>query len=119
MEKQENEGGFLICTTDMPHGYRVKEIKGVVWGSEVRTKSFSSNLAATFRTFQGGEVPELTNLVRQARVDTVKRMVANAKRMGANAVIGMKLSATVVRTNIAEFIAYGTAAIVEKEHGKG
>jgi|GEM_PF-1011442 len=103
----------LITTTNLPQGYKLKKVVGLVWGSEVRTKSVTSSIVAFFRTFKGGDINEFSNLMREARRATVERMVANALDMGANGIIGVRIAATNVRTDIAEFIAYGTAVVIE------
>ena len=103
----------LIATTGLPPGFKLKKVAGLVWGSEVRTKSFTSNIVAFLRTFKGGDINEYSNLVREARRATVERMVDNALEMGANGIIGVRIAAMTLRSDIAEFIAYGTAVVVE------
>lgn len=105
----------LICTTGLPDGYKLKKVIGMVWGSEVKTRGFTANIASFFRTFTGGDVPEYGNLVREARHATVDKMVQNAKSMGANGIIGVRIAASNVRSNISEFVAYGTAVVVEEK----
>jgi uncharacterized protein YbjQ (UPF0145 family) len=111
--KEEKEE-FLVCTTALPPGYKLTKVLGLVWGSEVKTRGFTANLASVMRSFKGGSVPELDNLVRSARRSSVERMVKNAKRMGATGVIGIRMAGATVRSNMVEFMAYGTAVIVEK-----
>lgn len=108
------EGDFLLCTTDVPPGYKLVKVLGIAWGSEVRSKGASGNIVALLRSFRGGNVPELQNMALEARRASVDRMIQAARKMGANGVIGASLTGFTFRNDIVEFIAYGTAVIVEK-----
>lgn len=105
---------LLITTTDLPPGYKLKKVLGLVWGTEVRTKGLSANIVSFFRTFIGGGMVEYANLMREAKRISVERMVDNALEMGGNAVIGVRMSPVNMSINVAEFTAYGTAVVVEK-----
>jgi len=105
---------FLICTTEVPQGYKLVKVLGIAWGSEVKAKSAKGSAAATLRGFLGGNVPELQNMAMEARRGSVDKMVQQARKMGANGVVGVSLTGFTFRHDIVEFIAYGTAVIVEK-----
>jgi len=109
------EADFLLCTTDVPSGYVLKRTLGVAWGSEVKARGASSNMVAFFRSFKGGNVPELQNLAMEARKASVDKMIQAAKSMGANGVVGVKLTGFTFRNDVVEFVAYGTAVVVEKK----
>ncbi len=111
MTKEEE---FLLTTTDSPDGYKVKKILGIAWGSDVRSKGASSNLVALLRSFRGGSVPEIQNMAQRARKTSIDRMIAAAKNMGANGVMGVRLTGFTFRNDVVEFIAYGTAVVVKK-----
>jgi uncharacterized protein YbjQ (UPF0145 family) len=42
-------------------------------------------------------------------------MQAEAKRMGANAVVGVRFTTSVIMSGAAELLAFGTAVVVEDE----
>ncbi len=109
------EGDFLLCTTDVPEGYKLKKALGMAWGSEVKSRGASASIVALFRSFRGGDVPELQNMAMKARKSSVDRLIQAAKKMGANGVVGINLTALTFKSDIVEFIAYGTAVIVEKK----
>ena len=113
MPKKSGSKEFYIVTTETVPNKRIKEVLGAAWGSEVRTKGWTSNFVASMRTMRGGEVPELSNLVRDARMDVVHRMVENAKKMGANGIVGMRMLTNSVKPGMVEFVVYGTAVVVE------
>jgi len=109
------EGNFLLCTTDVPDGYKLKKVLGMAWGSEVKSRGASASIVALFRSFKGGNVPELQNMAMAARRVSVDRMIQAAKKMGANGLVGVNLTALTFKSDIVEFIAYGTAVVVEKK----
>jgi uncharacterized protein YbjQ (UPF0145 family) len=108
------ESDFLLCTTDVPSCYKLVKVLGMAWGSEVKARGATSNIVAFFRSFKGGNVPELQNMAMEARKASADRMIEAARKMGANGVIGVNLTGFTFRNDIVEFIAYGTAVVVEK-----
>ena len=106
---------FLLCTTDLPESYRLKKVLGMAWGSEVRSRGASANFVALLRSFKGGKVPELQNMALAARKASVDKMLEAARKMGANGLIGVNLTGLTFKSDIVEFIAYGTAVVAEKK----
>ena len=70
---------------------------------------------AALRTLVGGEVTEYTKLLAEAREQALDRMIAEAQRLGANAVVATRFSTSVVLGGAAELLAYGTAVVIEDE----
>ncbi len=103
-----------VVTTDWLPGYDVKEVKGLVWGTTVRSKFLGKELMAMMKSMVGGEVKEYTNLANEARRYVIEKMADNARALGANAVIGVRIgtSAQTVPGAI-EIFSYGTAVVVE------
>lgn len=114
MAKKKKPDLLLLCTTDVPAGYNVKRVLGMAWGSEVKSKGSSGSLVAFLRGFKGGVVPELQNMAMEARRTSVDRMIKAAEKLGANGIMGVRLEGFTFRNNTVEFVAYGTAVIVEK-----
>lgn len=108
-----------VVTTDWLPGHAIKEVKGLVWGTTVRSRFVGSELIALARILVGGEVQEYTQLINEARQHVIRKLVNNAAFLGANAVIGTQICASsqVVPGSV-EIFAYGTAVIVEREKGK-
>ena len=88
-----------------------KEIEalGMVKGTVVQTKNIGRDFMAGMKTLVGGEIVGYTEMLNEARQIAVKRMVDEAKAMGADAVIGVKYGSSQVMQGAAEIIAYGTA----------
>ena len=85
------------------------EALGMVKGTIVQTKNIGRDFMAVMKTIVGGEIAGYTEMLNEARQIAVKRMVDEAKAMGADAVIGVKYGSSQVMQGAAEIIAYGTA----------
>ena len=94
-----------------------KEIEalGMVKGTVVQIKNIGRDFMAGMKTLVGGEIVGYTEMLNEARQIAVKRMVDEAKELGADAVIGVMYGSSQVMAGAAEVIAYGTAVkIIEK-----
>ena len=85
------------------------EALGIVKGTVVQPKNVGHDFMAGMKTLVGGEIVGYTQMLNEARQIAVKRMVDEAKEMGADAVIGVKYGSSQVMSGAAEVIAYGTA----------
>lgn len=107
---------MLVVTTETVSGYRRVETLGEVFGVVVRSRGLVGNLFAGLRTIFGGEIPEYTTLLEEARDHAIARMVAAAEQKGANAVVMMRFDSSEIGDIMSEIVAYGTAVILEAEH---
>ncbi|MBM4148664.1 MAG: YbjQ family protein [Lentisphaerae bacterium] len=107
---------MLVNTEEVP-GYRVVEIKGLVQGNTVRAKHIGKDIMAGFKNIVGGELTGYTELLTEARLQATERMVAEAERLGANAVTNVRFATTSVTQGAAELYAYGTAVVLEPVEG--
>ena len=105
---------MIVTTTENVVGYRVKEVKGQVFGVVVRSRGLVGNIAAGLRSIVGGEITEYTTLLEETRRHAVDRMVQNAQHMGANGVVMMRFDSSEIGQVMSEIVAYGTAVILEK-----
>ncbi len=104
-----------VVTTESLPGFKVKEVKGLVWATTVRSKFVGKDVLASLRIVMGGEVHEYTEMINEAKRYVIERLVQNAKTLGANAILGTRISTTAqVVPGAAEITAYGTAVVVEK-----
>ncbi|MCM1107244.1 MAG: YbjQ family protein [Blautia sp.] len=87
------------------------EALGMVKGTIVQTKNIGRDFMAGMKTLVGGEIVGYTEMLNEARQIAVKRMVDEAKALGADAVIGIKYGSSQVMSGAAEVIAYGTAVV--------
>jgi uncharacterized protein YbjQ (UPF0145 family) len=103
---------IVVTTNDIP-GYRITAVIGEVMGMTVRSANIGANFTAGFRAIGGGEVPEYTQLVFDSRQQVMGRMVEDAQRRGANAIVGMRFDSESIAQSFSEICAYGTAVIAE------
>lgn len=109
---------MIVVNTDYVPGYQVLELKGLVQGSTVRAKHIGRDIAAGLKNLVGGELKGYTELLIEARREAVSRMMAQAKELGANAVLNVRFSTSAVTPGAAELYAYGTAAVLAQEEAE-
>lgn len=106
---------MLVVTTENVSGYKVKEVKGQVFGLVVRSRGLGGNIMASLRSLVGGEIHEYTSMLEDARKQAIDRLVLNATAMGANAIVMMRFDSSEIGQYMSEVLAYGTAVVIEKE----
>jgi uncharacterized protein YbjQ (UPF0145 family) len=100
---------MLVVTTEGVPGREVTESLGLVKGSTVRAKHVGSDVVAAFRNLVGGEVKEYAALLVGAREQALDRMADEARALGADAVVAVRLETSTIQAAAAEIVAYGTA----------
>jgi len=100
---------MMVTTTDNIPGREVKEVLGIVFGSCVQMKHLGKDLRAAGRNIIGGESKTYTELLEEARRTSMQRMIEDAKRIGADSVVGMRYATAQTMGGAAEIIAFGTA----------
>lgn len=108
-------GAMLVTTTDEVAKHRIVRVLGLVRGNTVRTRNVGADILAGFRNLIGGEVSQYTAMLSQSREQALDRMRAEALALGANAVVGMRITTSTVMAGAAEILAYGTAVVIEPE----
>jgi uncharacterized protein YbjQ (UPF0145 family) len=78
----------------------------------VRSVGTVKGITGSLRSLRAGEVPQFTDVVDQARHTALERLIAHAKELGGNAVLGVRFDSSEVGDSLAEIVAYGTAAII-------
>lgn len=104
---------MIVTTSDTIEGKRIKRVVGLVKGNTVRARFFVKDIIAGIRNMVGGEITEYTQLLAQSREQAIDRMIEDAEKKGANAVIAMRFTTASVMAAAAEILAYGTAVEVE------
>ena len=100
---------MMVSTTENLPGREIKEVLGVVFGSCVQTKHIGKDLRAMGRTFIGGESKAYTELMEESRRTAMERMINDAKKLGADAIVAMRYATAQTMAGAAEIIAFGTA----------
>ena len=104
---------MLVSNVEIIPGKRVVEHLGLVQGSSVRAKHVGRDIMASFKNIFGGELKGYTELLTESREEAINRMMAQAKQMGANAILNVRFSTSSVAAGAAELYVYGTAVTVE------
>lgn len=105
---------MIVTTTPEICGKEIVETMGLVRGSTVRGKHMGKDLLAFFRNMVGGEIPEYSKMLAESREQALDRMMSDAEKLGANAIVGARYSTSHITTGAAEILVYGTAVKIEK-----
>jgi uncharacterized protein YbjQ (UPF0145 family) len=103
---------LILTTLEGVPGKDIVEHYGLVQGSTIRAKHIGKDIMAGFKNIVGGELKGYTELLQEARKESVERMVMQAEQLGANAVVNIRFATSSVAPGAAELYAYGTAVKV-------
>jgi uncharacterized protein YbjQ (UPF0145 family) len=106
---------MIVVTTEQIEGRKITKTLGLVKGSTIRARNIGHDIMAGLRNVVGGEVTDYTVMLAQAREEAIQRMVQQAEKMGADAVVCTRFATAVVMSGAAEMVAYGTAVKLEGE----
>lgn len=104
---------MIVSTSEVIAGHRIVRTLGLVRGNTIRARHVGKDIKAGFRNIVGGEVSEYTKLLGEAREQAIDRMVAEAEELGANGIVAVRFTTSVVMSGAAELLAYGSAVVVE------
>ncbi|MGC6421790.1 MAG: YbjQ family protein [Flavobacteriaceae bacterium] len=99
---------LLVSTPEVPH-QQIETVHGIARGSTVRARNLGRDIFAGLKNIIGGEISEYTRLQADAREQALQRMEEDARKMGANAVVNVRLTTAMVMQGCSEILAYGTA----------
>lgn len=100
---------MIITNTETIPGKEIVEILGIARGSTVRARNIGRDIFAGLKNIVGGEIEEYTQLQAQSREQALQRMEEDAERLGADAIVNIRLTTSVVVQGASEMLAYGTA----------
>ncbi|MDD4875846.1 MAG: YbjQ family protein [Dehalococcoidales bacterium] len=104
---------MIITTSDKVEGKTITKTMGWVKGSTIRARHVGRDIVAGLRGMVGGEITEYTKMMAEAREQAIQRMTEEAEQKGANAVISMRFTTSMIMSNAAEVLVYGTAVVLE------
>jgi uncharacterized protein YbjQ (UPF0145 family) len=104
---------IIIVTSPEIPGKKIVRTLGLVRGNTIRARHVGKDIMAGLRNLVGGEVTEYAKLLAESREQALDRMLADAEKLGANGIISMAFTTSVIMGGAAEMMAYGTAVIVE------
>jgi len=105
---------MILTTTETIEGKKIVQTLGLARGNTIRARHLGHDIMAQLRNMVGGEITNYTKLLAESREQSLDRMVADAQRLGANAVVGVRFATSVLMGGAAELLAYGTAVVIEE-----
>lgn len=106
---------MILVTADTIPGYTITKTVGLVRGNTIRARHIGRDIMANLRNIVGGEVVEYTKLMAEAREQAIDRMIGEAEKAGANAIITVRFATEGLMSAAAELLVYGTAVVAEPE----
>ena len=104
---------MIITTADRVEGKTVVKTVGLVKGNTIRARHVGRDIKAGLKSLVGGEIADYTKMMSDAREEAIRRMVEDAEKKGANAVISMRFATSMIMQTASEVLAYGTGVVLE------
>ncbi len=99
---------MLLVNTDYITGKEL-EMLGLVKGSTIQSKHIGKDISQGFKTIVGGELKAYNEMMSEARALATQRMVEEAEKFQADAIVNIRYASAAIMQGAAEVIAYGTA----------
>ncbi|PUA31506.1 MAG: hypothetical protein B9J98_06045 [Candidatus Terraquivivens tikiterensis] len=105
----------IAVTTQTVPGYRIVKVHGIVHGLTARTRGLGGKIVGGLQSIVGGEVSAFTKEIDKAKDEALKRLMEQAREIGASAVVGVDFETTEVFESVVLVAVYGTAVTIEPE----
>ncbi|MBI72089.1 MAG: hypothetical protein CMG61_01290 [Candidatus Marinimicrobia bacterium] len=106
---------MIITTTEEIPNKQIDTILGIARGSTVRARNVGRDIFAAFKNIVGGEIEEYTRLQAQSREQALQRMIHDAENLGADAIINVRFTTSMLMQGASEMLAYGTAIKLQND----
>jgi uncharacterized protein YbjQ (UPF0145 family) len=100
---------MILSTTESIPNREINEVLGIARGSTVRTRNIARDIVAQIKNIIGGEIEEYTKLQAYAREQALERMIIDANKLNADAILNIRFTNSVITQGASEILAYGTA----------
>lgn len=104
---------MILSNTETVANHTITETLGIARGSTVRSRNIGRDIFASLKNIVGGEIEEYTKLQADAREQALQRMINDAKKLDADAIVNVRFTTSVVAQGASEMLAYGTAVKVK------
>jgi uncharacterized protein YbjQ (UPF0145 family) len=104
---------MILVNTDFVAGKTIKKMLGLCRGNTIRARHIGRDISAALKNIVGGEIRDYTKMMAESREQALDRMIEEAEGMGANAVINVRFTTSMIMQSASEILAYGTAVVVE------
>jgi uncharacterized protein YbjQ (UPF0145 family) len=106
---------ILVVTSEEIAGKTIKQHLGLVRGNTIRARHVGKDILAGLRNIVGGEIHEYTKLMAESREQALDRMMDEARSLGANAIVSVRFTTSMISQGAAELLAFGTAVRYEDQ----
>ena len=100
---------MILSTSDTIEGREISQTIGIVRGNAARARGLGYDITAGFRNIFGGAVPEYSRLMTETRDEATARMIENAESAGADAIVAVRYTTSMIASGVSEILAFGTA----------
>jgi uncharacterized protein YbjQ (UPF0145 family) len=107
---------MITTTTATIPNKEITEILGIARGSTVRARNVGRDIFAGLKNLVGGEISEYSTLLVQSREQATDRMVQEAEQLGADAIVNVRFTTSMIMQGASEILAYGTAVKLGESH---
>ena len=104
---------MITTTTDFIPNKEIVEVLGIARGSTVRARNVGRDIFAGLKNLVGGEISEYTKLQAQSREQALDRLIEDAEKLDADAIINIRFMTSMVMQGASEILAYGTAVKIQ------
>ena len=105
---------MIVSTCETVPGREIVAVLGLARGNTIRARHIGRDITAGIKGLLGGEIQDYTKLMAESREQAIDRMVAHARELGADAVVGVRIGTSMVMQLAAEIVAIGTAVWVSQ-----
>lgn len=102
-----------MVTTDFVPGKTTKKTLGLVRGNTIRARHLGRDIIAFLRNIVGGEIKDYTKMMAESREQAIDRMIVEAEGLGANAIVNIRFTTSMIMQSASEILVYSTAVIIE------
>ena len=104
---------MLLSTTNTIEGKKIVKHLGIAKGNTIRARHIGRDIMAILRHIVGGEITDYTKMMAESREQAIDRMIEDAQNLGANAILRVSFTTSMIMGGASEILAYGTAVVVE------
>lgn len=105
---------MILTTCETVPGHRISAQLGLVRGNTIRARHLGHDILAGLRVLIGGEITDYTKMLAESREQAIDRMIAEAETLGADAVVGVRFTTSMIIRMAAEIMVYGTAVKLDR-----
>jgi len=104
---------MIVVTTSEVPGKKITKSYGLVRGNTIRARHLGRDIKAALKNLVGGEIRDYTKMMAESREQAIDRMIEEAEGLGANAIVNVRFTTSMIMQSASEILAYGTAVRAE------